>query len=90
MGMRNPKPSEAAMRRERFGLDLPMHSAPPRPLDARIEEIAGFEFEAPSRHTSKLPFGRRLGSGIAMIAAAAMLLVAVVCVAVFLPRALGN
>jgi anti-sigma-K factor RskA len=88
--MRNPKPSEAAMRRERFGLDRPLESAPPPPLEARIEEIAGFEFEAPSLRTSRPRFGPRFGSGIAMIAAAAMLVVAVVCVAVFLPRALGN
>jgi hypothetical protein len=50
----------------------------------------GFEFQAPSRRTSKPRFGLGFGSGIAMIAAAAMLVVAVVCVAVFLPRALGN
>ena len=31
--MRNPKPSEAAMRRERFGLDRPLESAPPPPLE---------------------------------------------------------
>jgi anti-sigma-K factor RskA len=88
--MRNPKPSEAAMRRERFTLDRPLQAAPPPTLEARIEEIAGFESDTPSRHTSKLPSRRRFGSGLAMIAAAAILVVAVVCIAVFLPSALGN
>jgi hypothetical protein len=89
-GMRNLKPSDASMRRERFGSDHPSVPAPPPRLEARVEEISGFEFESLVRRPSRPLFGRRFGSGTAIIAAAGMLLAAFVCIALSGPHAVGH
>ncbi len=85
--MRNLKPSDAAMRRERFVSELSAAPAPSPSLGARIEEISGFESVPPPR-SSKPTSGRRASSGIALIAGSVALLTIVLCVAL-LPRALG-
>lgn len=59
--MRNLKPSEAALRRERFDVDLPLEPAPPPRLEARIEEVSGFDSEPLARRASRPRFGRWLG-----------------------------
>jgi hypothetical protein len=87
MGMRNLKPSEAAMRRERSDFDLPSEPVSPRCLVARIEDISGFEPEPRGRRPYRPATRRRSGSLIAMIAVA--LVFAAFCVAVFVPGALG-
>lgn len=85
--MRNLKPSEAAMRRERLDFDLPSKPVPPPCLEARIEEISGFESRRPANSRSGTG-GRGSVSGVAMIAAAAMIVAVFVGAAVFLPGAL--
>jgi hypothetical protein len=88
--MRNLKPSDASMRREQFDSDHPSEPAPPPRLEARIEEISGFEFEPLAQRPSRPLFGRRFGSGMAIIAAAGMLFAAFVCIALSGPHALGH
>ena len=85
--MRNLKPSDAAMRRERFVSELSAGPAPSPSLGARIEEISGFESVPRATRSSKPTSGRRAPSGIALIAGSAALLTIVLCVAL-LPRAL--
>jgi len=85
--MRNVKPSEAALRRERWDYDPPSEPVSPWCLAARIEDISGSESEPRARRPPRAAARRRPGSLVAMIAA--VLLFAAFCVAVFVPGALG-